>query len=258
MVLLRAPFVLAAALLCAAAPAAAPALENATGGIYITTLPAGADIWIDGTYVGHSPAVVDALPRGRHTITVTKTGWEVKEFEVDVQPGVLASTSVNLVAGAHSSGALSSGNLNLRGVETGRVLIDGVPLNGDVHRLIPLLPGPHRVTLVLPGSQLTRNFKIWPDTTTEVILKPPAASENRSAVVAPAKDYLPDGSYQVEGTKIVIRYGGHLVVAHVGESLVRFDGAPVTYDGAPQTLGGRLFLPLELLEKLTSDTSSAK
>src|SRR5271166_3487146 len=130
MVLLRAPFVLAAALLCAAAPAAAPALENATGGIYITTLPAGADIWIDGTYVGHSPAVVDALPRGHHTITVTKTGWEVKELEIDVQAGVLTSTSVNLVAGPRSAGALSNGNLNLRGVENGRVFIDGAPLSG--------------------------------------------------------------------------------------------------------------------------------
>ena len=109
-----------------------------------------------------------------------------------------------------------------------------------------------------PNGQVLRAFRIWPDTTTEVILRPPAAGEGRSAVVAPAEDYLPYGSYALEGTKIVVRYGGHVVIAHVDVATVRYDGASLTFDSKPQTIGGRIYLPLELLEKLTADTSKTK
>jgi hypothetical protein len=33
------------------------------------------------------------------------------------------------------------------------------------------------------------------------------------------------------------------------------DGATVAFDSAPQSIGGKLFLPLELLQKLAGDTS---
>ena len=35
-----------------------------TGGVYVTTLPAGADVWVDGTYLGHSPIVLAAVGAG--------------------------------------------------------------------------------------------------------------------------------------------------------------------------------------------------
>jgi hypothetical protein len=47
------------------------------GGAFVTTLPLGADIWVDGAYVGRTPAFVDLLSVGKHTIVVTRTGWEV-------------------------------------------------------------------------------------------------------------------------------------------------------------------------------------
>ena len=80
----------------------------------------------------------------------------------------------------------------------------------------------------------------------------------RSAVVAPAEDYLPTDAFQVEGKKIVVRYAGHVVVAHVGDIGVRFDGATVEYGSAPESIGGKLYLPVELLEKLTDDTSKSR
>ena len=51
---------------------------------------------------------------------------------------------------------------------------------------------------------------------------------------------------------------GILVVAHLGDVTVRFDGVPAVYDGAPETIAGRLYLPLELLKKLTDDPSKSK
>jgi hypothetical protein len=154
---------------------------------------------------------------------------------------------------------VSEGDLSLRGVDQSmKIALDGAPLSGDLRRPIPLLPGPHHVSMSTANGQVLRAFRIWPDTTTEVILRPPAAGEGRSAVVAPAEDYLPFGSYALEGTKIVVRYGGHVVIAHVDVATVRYDGASLTFDSKPQTIGGRIYLPLELLEKLTAETSKTK
>jgi hypothetical protein len=105
---------------------------------------------------------------------------------------------------------------------------------------------------------MTMAITIFPDMPTEVVLQEPQTTENRSAVIAPAADYLPVDALTVEGTKIVVRYEGHLVVAHFGDALVRYDGADVAYDGAPASIAGKLYLPLALLEKLTDDTSKGK
>jgi hypothetical protein len=58
----------------------------------------------------------------------------------------------------------------------------------------------------------------------------------------------------LEGKKIIVHYDGHLVIAHFGESGVRYDGRAVSYAGAPAWIGGKLYLPLELLEQLRSET----
>jgi hypothetical protein len=248
------------ALLAGLSAAAVAGAETLTGGAYITTLPAGADIWLDGTYVGRSPVMVDGLTSGRHTVTITKTGWTVRELAVDVDPQKVLMSSTDLVAEPRVPGrGLSEGDLSLRGVDQSmKIALDGAPLSGDLRRPIPLLPGPHHVSMSTANGQVLRAFRIWPDTTTEVILRPPAAGEGRSAVVAPAEDYLPYGSYSLEGTKIVVHYGGHVVIAHVDVATVRYDGASLTFDSKPQTIGGRIYLPLELLETLTADTSKTK
>lgn len=260
MLKLRALLALLGALLAGLPVAAVAAAETSTGGVYVTTLPAGADIWLDGTYVGRSPVMVDGLTPGRHTVTITKTGWTVRELGVEVDPQKVLMSSTDLVAEPRVPGrSPNEGDLSLRGVDTGmKVTLDGAPLSGDLRRPIALLPGPHHVSLISANGQVQRSFRIWPDTTTEVILRPPAAGEGRSAVVAPAEDYLPYGSYALEGTKIVVRYGGHVVVAHVDVATVRYDGATLTFDSKPQTIGGRIYLPLELLEKLTADASKTK
>lgn len=256
---LRALLALLGALLAGISAAAVAGAEPSTGGIYVTTLPAGADIWLDGTYVGRSPVMVDGLAGGQHKITITKTGWTVREFDVEVAPQKVLMSSTGLVAEPRAPGRSGeTGDLSLRGVDPGmRVALDGVPLAGDVRRPIPLLAGPHHVSMTTRNGHVTRSFRIWPGTTTEVVLRAPAA-EDRSPVVAPAADYLPYGSYSLEGTKIVVRYAGHIVVAHVDEATVRYDGASVTFDSKAQTIGGRIYLPLELLEKLTAETSKTK
>ncbi|MDQ6941717.1 MAG: PEGA domain-containing protein, partial [Candidatus Eremiobacteraeota bacterium] len=67
-----------------------------TGSLYVTTLPTGADVWIDGTYVGRSPLVLGALAGGRHTIGLTKTGWDPLQLDVSVVAGQTTLSSTRL------------------------------------------------------------------------------------------------------------------------------------------------------------------
>lgn len=222
------------------------------GGIYLTTLPANADVWVDGTYVGRSPVFVDALKRGRHSVTITKSGWIVREMEIDVAPGRVALSSIELSAVARRSPVGSRGRFLLRGApEHAKVAVDGLLL-GNLDKPVELVSGEHRVTVQTARGKTTRSFTILPEMTTQIVLQHLPADLARSSVVAPVDEYLPKSAYSVLGKKIVVRYEGHVVVAHLGETTVRYDGAATAYDGAPETIGRKLYLPLELLEKLKS------
>ncbi len=230
--------------------------ETASGAVYVTTLPAGADIWLDGTYVGRAPVLVDALPPGRHSLTLTLTGWVVQEVDVTVPPGGVVLSGTHLVAAAHAFDG-AGGSVVLREVTPGaKLLLDGGPWNPAPSRPVSLPAGPHHVAVVTPKGRTTRAFTVLPGMTTSLVLHAEASSaEARSAVVAPADDYVGADAYTVEGSKIVVRTSGHLVVAHFGDTSVRYDGATMSFDSAPTSIGGKLYLPLALLQKLSDDMS---
>jgi len=247
-------------LMVAAALTVSPARAEApSGAVYVTTLPSGADIWIDGTYVGRAPVLVDALEPGHHALTITKTGWVVAEVDVSVPSGGVVMSSTHLAAGPRALAGDASGAIDLRGLPAdAQLTLDGAPLNPPAGKSIPLSAGTHRITLTTARGKTTRVINVLPQTTTAVVLREPRSDEARSPVVAPAEDYLPADNFSIEGKKIVVRYAGHVVVGYLGETQVRIDGAVVAYDGAPQSIGGKLYLPLALLEKLTEDMANSK
>ncbi|MBD5635840.1 MAG: PEGA domain-containing protein, partial [Candidatus Eremiobacteraeota bacterium] len=229
------------------------------GGVYITTLPAGADVWIDGTYVGRAPILVDALATGHHALTITRTGWLVQEVDVSVPPGGVVMSSTRLAAGPRAFAVAPAGSVGVRQVTAGAsLLLDGTAFNANPGQAVPLAAGPHQIAIVTPKGRATRSFTVLPDTATELVLRTEQSSGGaRSAVVAPADDYVGSDAYTIEGQKIVLRTNGHLVVAHFGDTAVRYDGVAIAYDAAPTSIGGKLYLPLALLEKLSDDTSKA-
>src|ERR1700731_1864019 len=80
----------------AADPRPAPAATLAPhGGAYITSLPSAAEVWMDGTYLGRTPAFVDDLLPGHHALTVSRAGWNVQTAGVDVNVG--QTTPISLV-----------------------------------------------------------------------------------------------------------------------------------------------------------------
>jgi len=65
------------------APAAA---EPDKGAVNVSSTPTGADVLLDGTFVGDSPATLK-LSLGKHTITVKMTGYTDWTREISVQSG---------------------------------------------------------------------------------------------------------------------------------------------------------------------------
>jgi len=232
--------------------------ETPTGGTYVTTLPSGAEVWFDGTYVGRSPLLVDGLAEGRHSISILKNGWSAQETGVVVVRGTVVMSSLRLAASKRQAlgAAVETGTLVLRNAPAGaEISLDGTPLLALPARGLALPIGTHEIAVRTGHGRATRAVTVYPDLTTDVILREGASRHDRSGVVAPAEDYLPTNAFAIEGRRIVVRYGGHVVVARFGETSFRIDGTPTDFDSAPESIGGKLYLPLALLEKLSGDVS---
>ncbi len=241
-----------------ATPAPTTTTDPTRGGVYVTTLPGGGDVFFDGTYVGRAPLVVDGVAAGRHALTVTKAGFATVETTVSVAAGAMSMASTRLAAAARGANAEESGALAVRGLPPhASVRVDGVPVASPKDPLA-LEPGPHRLDVTNKEGRTTRTFTVFAGTTTDVVLGEVPAQAHRNAVVALAEDYLPTNAFTVDGARIVVHYLGHTVVAHFGDPHIRMDGTVLAFDSAPESIGGKLYLPLELLEKVTGDVSKSR
>ena len=205
-------------------------------------------MWLDGTYVGHTPVVVDALAAGAHHLTLSRTGWTPEDLAVAIAPAQTQTTSVVLVRdGKTSEGA---GTLAIHAaVRPGAMTIDGEPATLGKDGTIAVSAGTHDVTIAAPQGKQTRTVTVYPLTRTEVVLGTDTVV--RSIVIAPADDYLPTTALRLDGTRLAVRYGGHDVVAHLGTTSYTIDGHTVSYDAPPSVVRNRIYLPLELLTMLT-------
>jgi hypothetical protein len=142
-----------------------------TGSVYVTTFPSGADVWLDGMYVGHSPKLIDALALGRHTLTVAKAGWEGRDLVVNITDSatpVLVDTALD-----HSDAVFARGN--------GRLVVHGDPVPASIFvdgtavgltkGTCDLPAGSHMLVLFTPHGRITRRVTIYADMTTEIVVR---------------------------------------------------------------------------------------
>lgn len=228
-----------------------------TGALYVTTLPTAADVWLDGTYVGQSPVVLDALAAGRHTVSLNRTGWTSQDIDVSVVAGSTALSSVVLTRTGARPVRGADGSFTVKGVTLRSVLFDGVALVPDRTGIYAVASGTHELVVQTPVGKMTRTITIYPDMCTEVVLRDDD-TVTRSAVVAPAADFLPSAAVKIEGTRVTIRYERHAVDATIGSLSYRVDGRSMNFDAAPTLIGAALYLPLELLKQLTAADAKAK
>ncbi|HEY0395925.1 MAG TPA: PEGA domain-containing protein [Candidatus Elarobacter sp.] len=237
---------LAAAVACVILLAAVP-----TGSLYVTTLPSGADVWIDGTYVGRSPLVLGGLPAGRHSVGLAKTGWTPQQLDASVVAAQTTLTSTKLEPVARSGFRLP-GTVAVHGLVAEAVFVDGVPASPSKDGTYPVPAGTHELTFRTPRGRLSRTVTIWPQTRTDVVLQADVEAP-RASVVAPAEDYVPHDAIKIVAERVVIRYGNHEVAGRLGSTVYRVDGKTVDYGEAPTMIGRRLYLPLDLLTMLSAD-----
>ncbi len=67
-------------------PAEGTAAEPAKGAVNVSSIPAGADVLVDGEFVGNCPAALKLAP-GKHTVTVRMSGHKDWSREITVQSG---------------------------------------------------------------------------------------------------------------------------------------------------------------------------
>ena len=86
-----------AAPVVAAQPArtSAPAAEEELTTAVLKSTPDGADITVDGKYVGSTPSTVRLAP-GDHTITIEKSGFRAWQRTMTVNPGGIVTIDATL------------------------------------------------------------------------------------------------------------------------------------------------------------------
>jgi hypothetical protein len=239
-----------ALLTCAPTPPV-QAREAPRGTIYLTTLPSGADTWVDGEYVGRSPVLVDALSTGKHTITTAKTGWVSHEERVTIterQPFQFVDFELDRDANAPNT----NGTLSLHSADSIKSLtVDGNSVRPTGGR-VDLAPGDHTLVVETAHGKFMRHVVIYPDTTTNVVFRSSGTvvTDDRTVVVAPTSNYLPASDVSLDGKRLTIRHNGHLVKGTLGDSTMTIDGDPMTFDAAPALIGGKLILPLDLYVRI--------
>ncbi len=222
---------------------------SASGAIYVTSLPSGADVWVDGGYVGHAPLFLDGLGAGRHRVTAVKSGWLTQESDVVVG----ASPALESFALSRTGGG-GSGQARFHGVAFAAIQIDGGTVMPDRGGTVTLPSGRHEISAKIGGTRVTRLFTVYPDTITDVDLHDGEAQAPvaHSSVVAPADDYLPRIAYRVDSGRIFVQYGGHNVFGRIGLQTFKVDNRSIEYDAAPFMVDDQLYLPLALLVRLTA------
>jgi hypothetical protein len=60
--------------------------DSARGAVNVSSNPSGADVSLDGNFIGNSPASLKLAP-GKHTITVKMSGWNDWTRDINVQAG---------------------------------------------------------------------------------------------------------------------------------------------------------------------------
>lgn len=73
----------------------APAGAPTTGSIEVHSTPEGAEVYVDGAFVGNAPATLKLAP-GQHTIRMSQSGFKEWSREITVQAGSEAHLSASL------------------------------------------------------------------------------------------------------------------------------------------------------------------
>lgn len=134
-------------------------LERGSAGLFVSSEPGDAQVFVDGVALGRTSRLdVAMLAPGRYQLEVRKEGFLPEVRMVDLRADDTAFVHVILTA-------ISGGSIQISATPNAAVFLDGVEV-GSTPATVPALPGTHRVTLQREGflSQtidvLVRNYRV--------------------------------------------------------------------------------------------------
>ena len=215
---------LAAAVTCVLLLAAVP-----TGSLYVTTLPTGPT---SGSTAPTWAAARSCWARWRPPAIRSADEDRPDPLQLDVSVIANQTTlSSTRLQPAHS-GPLHPlpGWIAIHG-EVRTAYVDGHPAVPAKDGTILVAAGTHELSARTPRGRITRSVMVWPGTRRKSWRRTrrrcgPASSRRRRTIRR--------GAIRVEGEKVVVRYGGHEVIGHIGSTAYRVDGKTVDYGEAPR------------------------
>jgi hypothetical protein len=224
---------------------------RAHGAAFVTTLPLGADIWVDGAYVGRTPAFVDLLDVGKHSIVVSRTGWAAQSATLQVDIGQTALLTL-MLSHAATGPNRGFGTLDVRGSPAGAtVFLDGVKIGTVSATGTKASAGYHIVSLVgKPSERTTRDVTVYPDTTTTISITAGQPEGPAGDILQPAANYVPADAIAIAGSQVTIKYRGAELHCSLGSRSYTLNGKEGLLSAAPALLAGKLYLPQSLLEHI--------
>ncbi|HZW28599.1 MAG TPA: PEGA domain-containing protein [Trueperaceae bacterium] len=177
-------------------------LPQGDAGLFVSSEPGDAQVFVDGVAVGHTGQLDVAMLRpGRYQVELRKEGFLPEVRMVELRAGDTSFLHVILTA-------ISGGSVQVTSYPAARVSIDGEP-TGRTPATVPALPGIHTVTLERDGflpETVYANVRNYRVTRVEATLTPVAPlvvfwDEQREVIV-----YV-DGRLQPGGHAEGIRPG---------------------------------------------------
>jgi PEGA domain len=238
-------------------PAAA---SSGHGSAFVTTLPPGANVWMDGNYLGDTPLFIDGLDGGRHYLTLTHAGWQPQHTAIDVTVGQVTTVSAVLITSGAKPNGQTKGTLSVRGAAGAKVFVDGTAL-GSPYDARPVTAGDHILLVQRGTTRATSIVRIYPDTTTTVSLSPRATSagqDDQSDVLVALADYVPPSDFTVSGDEIAIHHNGVELECAVGSHNYILNGREGTLAVAPAMVGGKPYLPRSLVDRIAGSKPAGR
>lgn len=184
-------------------------------------------------------------------------------MQFDVSAGHITPVSAIMERVAPQPGGQrnnAQGTLAIVGGPAGaKVYVDGNAIGS-----IPVDPrtldtGYHIVTLEPPVKNATRSTRIvdvFPGTTTVVAFAEPSSTAIVPApddILEPVETIVPAGSVVIAGNDVTIHYRGVEIQCAIGSRSYTYNGKAGTFTVSPALVGGKVYLPLSLLQRLAGN-----
>jgi len=127
-------------------------ITPATGSIYVTSVPSGASVYVDGTYYGPSPQLASGLSPGYHQVRISLAGFQDWIGNVLVNSGETTRVSQTLSVTPTPTAVTGSGSLSIQSNPAGAdVYVDNEYMGITPLVLPSIAPGTHTVLLTHQG-----------------------------------------------------------------------------------------------------------